>query len=352
MRPTALWFPTGPGTPAQVIGSTPPPPGAPVGLSTTSGPRRISLTWKATGGATRYSVSRSSSPSGPFVLIASGLTKPSFVDRGIPVETVGPLGPRTADRTYADSGLPEGSTWYSTVSVENRGGLSPPSSPVAGYTRPGPPVPPLIAHCAFDETSGQTAADSSGNQQTATFASTPTWSAGKVGHAIGLTGTGGMGSVPHSSQFAERSQFTVAFWVNPKNFDGNRRYLLHKATGSTVAFSVFSSPYRQLYIDLDGSEDRFSTATAFANDTWYHVAVTFDGLEPDPSERVRVYVNGMLDRIATETDATLPEVTTALSIGQNSPTATNSRFNGQLDDLRLYRGRVPEWKIKQLATAP
>ena len=49
-----------------------------------------------------------------------------------------------------------------------------------------PPLPPFVAHYPFDETSGTTAADATGNGRTATLAGGATWVAGRTGNAVNL----------------------------------------------------------------------------------------------------------------------------------------------------------------------
>jgi cellulose 1,4-beta-cellobiosidase len=53
---------------------------APAGLTVTSHYQVLTLNWSAATGATSYSISRSTSSSGPFTLIAAGLTATSFQD--------------------------------------------------------------------------------------------------------------------------------------------------------------------------------------------------------------------------------------------------------------------------------
>jgi fibronectin type 3 domain-containing protein len=89
-------------------------PATPTGLTATQGPgaKKISLSWTASAGATSYTVRRSSSPGGPFTVVAT-----------------------TTTNTYADTGLPNGTTFYYTVTAANSAGSSPPSSVASATTR-------------------------------------------------------------------------------------------------------------------------------------------------------------------------------------------------------------------------
>ena len=54
----------------------------------------------------------------------------------------------------------------------------------ADHPAPGSPVGSPVAHWKFDETSGTSASDSSGNGRTGTLVNGPIWTAGKVGNAL------------------------------------------------------------------------------------------------------------------------------------------------------------------------
>jgi fibronectin type 3 domain-containing protein len=78
-----------------------PPPAAPIDVTATGGGARINLSWSAVAGATQYNIYRSTS-SGNEVLVYSGITTTSFVDRG----------------------LANGTTYYYTVTAVGPGGES------------------------------------------------------------------------------------------------------------------------------------------------------------------------------------------------------------------------------------
>lgn len=59
-------------------------PPAPTGLTATGGIQQIQLAWSATAGADSYSVKRSTTPGGPYTVIANSLTTTSFTDSGLP----------------------------------------------------------------------------------------------------------------------------------------------------------------------------------------------------------------------------------------------------------------------------
>jgi beta-mannanase/fibronectin type 3 domain-containing protein len=93
------------------------PPTAPTGLTATGGNAQIALGWTASAGASSYTVKRSTSSSGPYTNIASGITATS----------------------YTDSGLPAGTTFYYVVDAVNGCGPSGDSAYRGAATIPAAP---------------------------------------------------------------------------------------------------------------------------------------------------------------------------------------------------------------------
>src|SRR4030095_10266109 len=74
-------------------------------------------------------------------------------------------------------------------------------------------VPGLVAYWKFDEGSGTTVSDSSGNGNTGTLVNGPLWTAGRVGNALFFDGIDDNITVPGFLDLS--SSFTLSAWVNP-----------------------------------------------------------------------------------------------------------------------------------------
>lgn len=96
----------------EFYAALPSAPLPPAGLAAEGGQGLIELTWQPSAGAATYTLSRSTSASGPFVTIAAGLTTPS----------------------YSDSGLSAGSTFHYLVVASGPGGDGPASTSVSATT--------------------------------------------------------------------------------------------------------------------------------------------------------------------------------------------------------------------------
>ena len=84
-------------------------PSTPTGLRATAGDQRVSLTWETVGGADTYTLKRSTKSGGAYRVLASGLTRPVYVD------------------TFVSNGL----KYYYVVSARNPAGESTNSEQVA-----------------------------------------------------------------------------------------------------------------------------------------------------------------------------------------------------------------------------
>jgi hypothetical protein len=176
--------------------------------------------------------------------------------------------------------------------------------------------------------------DSSGSGNAATL-NGPSWTSGEIGGALNFDGVNDYVSVPDASNLDNTSALTISFWVKPTILDGSPRGIVSKrtASGSQDAYSVFFYTGNKIHVDIDTGNNRFSTNTVFLTNTWYHVVVTYDGTLASAG-RVNVYVNGALDKTATETSASIPNYASGLTLGKLG--GTTSYFAGSLDDVRIY----------------
>src|SRR5262249_39774539 len=71
----------------------------------------------------------------------------------------------------------------------------------------------LMAAYAFDEGSGGTTADASGNGHTGTV-NVATWTTGKYGHALSFKGASWV-RIPKGASLDNKSPFTYCAWINP-----------------------------------------------------------------------------------------------------------------------------------------
>ena len=131
---------------------------------------------------------------------------------------------------------------------------------------------------------------------------------------------------------------------------------LSDSSGNGYDGSIVGSGNLNVYYDADNS------GTAFATDTWYHVAFVYDGTTLDleaigtASDGIGliVYVNGVEVDTAggnlSNGNQTLNTTATNFNLGADG-TASNSAFPGILDELRIYNSALSAGEIATLASA-
>src|SRR4030042_5737253 len=74
----------------------------------------------------------------------------------------------------------------------------------------------LVGYWNFDATSGTTALDSSGSNNTGTLINGPTWTTGKIDNALSFDGVDDYVSISGNSDLVS-NQGTIGFWYKPSS---------------------------------------------------------------------------------------------------------------------------------------
>lgn len=219
----------------------------------------------------------------------------------------------------------------------------------------------LVAHWAFDETSGCVAADSSNShdgslEPDCAMGSAPTWTQGIVDGGIDFDGGSDYVEVADDLTLAFTGSFSATAWIRPETFgDGNYGRIVAKqqyATGFGPGWSVYlvtngTSPSgeKSFCVNIDTGFSGCADDQSIDLDTWQHIAVVFD----DPGDEVRFFVNGEAKGVITTSQA-LRSSTVPLRIGDRDDLARS--FNGRMDDLRLYGRALSKPEIDDLSVSP
>lgn len=120
---------------------------------------------------------------------------------------------------------------------------------------PLPSTSGLIAHWKLDETSGTSAADSSGNSNTGTLTNSPIWTNGIIAGALNFNGTNQTVRIPNSASLTALNTFTVCCWVNPTQTNltsgvvskrngtgGYNEWIIQLNSIGQVTFGVYGDP--------------------------------------------------------------------------------------------------------------
>jgi len=204
----------------------------------------------------------------------------------------------------------------------------------------------------FEEASGTTVVDSSGNGNNGTFNATngPTrTAAGRFGKGMVFDGVDDLITVADSNSLDLTSAATLMAWVKVENQVGWRD-ILFKQNGSNLAYAAYANN-AQTGVGHPAGSVRVGTTTksAAATDTalqgkWMHVAVTFG------AGSLKIYVNGNLQRTVAQTGS-LTATTGPLWIGGNQ-VFLDEFFSGTMDEVRILGTALSQADIRTLMRTP
>jgi Concanavalin A-like lectin/glucanases superfamily len=182
----------------------------------------------------------------------------------------------------------DGATWHAMGPTGAGGSGCAPSSGLVGWWK-------------FDETSGTSAADSSGNGNTGTLQAAASWTAGKINGALYFNGTTQFVTASDSASLDLAGSWTVSAWVNLTALptSGNEAMLVGKPTSATggpnYAIDVDNTggviSWEVWFVDtVNGNHTIDYNATINLNiNTWYQVTGVWD----NSAKKLYLYVNGV-----------------------------------------------------------
>ena len=210
----------------------------------------------------------------------------------------------------------------------------------AGRSSAAAAVPGLVAAYGFEEASGTTVADASGNGNTGTTGGA-TWIAGKFG--TGLNFNGSFVTVPDSPSLDLTTAMTLSAWVYPSTPPAGWQDVIFKAVD--VYYLEGSSTSGGSVPAAGGSfaGGALYGTSALPVGVWSHLAATYDGV------RLRLYVNGV-EVSNRPQSGTLQVSGGALTIGGDA--SYGQYWIGRIDEVRIYNRALSAAEIQSdMATA-
>jgi len=229
--------------------------------------------------------------------------------------------------TYADTGLATGTAYYYRIRATNSAGDSAYSNAANASTQAPPDVTSgLSARLAFDETSGTSAADSTGNGKTGTLQTGASFAAGKINNGVSLNGSSGFVAMPFVFDPSTQADLTVTAWVSLTTANAGPPTILQQVDGSGTGRTwLYRNAAGQLASFL-GNAETTSNVTLLTG-IWYHVALVKTG------SSLQLYVNGEAN--GSPTTRTVESCIGAMRVGTHK-SRTNQYWNGLIDEVRFY----------------
>ena len=201
----------------------------------------------------------------------------------------------------------------------------------------------LVAYWPFDEGSGKTAEDVTGNGHDGKFAGAPKWVDGKFGTALEFDGEEDHVVVADDAALAIEENITFMAWFSPGDVLTSRR-LMVKNNSIFVIFDFGNKDSIDFLVKPDNTFAE-STTTDWKVGEWYHFAGTFDG------KTMKVYVNGKLEDEAANNVPIAPS-DLELWIGGDDFGRPTDFFPGSIDEVRLYEKTLTEAEIQKVMETP
>lgn len=200
------------------------------------------------------------------------------------------------------------------------------------------------AYLKFDESSGTTASDSSGNDWNGTLVNGPTWTTGHSGNAVHLNGGNQYVSLP-SGLVDNFGDFTVAAWVNLNSVGvWSRVFDIGNGTANAIFLTTKNSNgVVQFAIKANSNEQDINGTAPLPTGGWHRVAVTLAG------NVGTIYVDGVA--VATNTNITLKPLNmgtaTQCYIGK-SQFSSDPYLDGSVDEFRIYNAALSASQVAAL----
>jgi hypothetical protein len=241
----------------------------------------------------------------------------------------------TTTHSQSLSGLTAGTTCHFRVKSKDAAGNLATSADYQFMTT-SPLDLDLVAGYAFDEGSGTTTADYSGNSNTGILFNM-SWTKGKYGSALRFNGTDGYVTAPGTGLPAMNAPQTIAFWFNT-----SARTTSTQPVVSLVDEGLHISiqpGFKESQIGVWQNPGNWLVAAVPpSTNLWHHIAHTYDG------QTHRLYVDGK--QVGNSTIAPTAATPTGLQIGRMID--GSGYFKGSLDELRIYRRALTQADIRSL----
>ena len=201
----------------------------------------------------------------------------------------------------------------------------------------------------FDDASGTTAVDSSGNGNTGTLTNGPTWTTGTIAGGLSLDNSNDYVNIPTSSSLTLLSALSISFWMKKTSLSGEDDLVSKSTDGSVVEYGVNSVGDEISFFYTSGGSlyGHETTSANLSTGTWYHVAVTYS----DAADSAVIYINGVAKTTSSSGYDGDPATHSLESNGEPlriGRIASGEAFDGIVDDVRVYNGALSAAEVTAL----
>jgi serine/threonine protein kinase/tetratricopeptide (TPR) repeat protein len=205
----------------------------------------------------------------------------------------------------------------------------------------------MLGWWRFDEQSGTTAADASGNGNDGIVTGSPQWrpSAGRIGGALLLRNSSVQ--ISEEAPFDVTGEISVSVWTRIDTLDkwwqalvtkGDASWRLHRSGDADCLEFACNG-----LLSSSGGAASAKGNRVISDGRWHHIVATYDGM------RIGLYVDGELDA-SCPASGRLQTNDQPVCIGDNAE-QSGRHWNGWIDDVRIYSYALNEAEIAALYKA-
>ncbi len=207
----------------------------------------------------------------------------------------------------------------------------------------------LVGYWNFDEATGTTAADASGNANHGTFVGSgathstvlPPTSCFVNTHSVQFDGSGSHVEIADNATMDPPSAISISFWMNPDTVTNGYQHVVFKQGPVVTSYGVWLANDHIYMEDNDNSIRSLTSNATVTAGAWHYITVTYDGATQ------KLYIDGALDNSQSLPGITLSYMNSPVKIGAGD---YNNPFAGYIDDLRIYNRALTDPEIADLAS--
>jgi len=190
----------------------------------------------------------------------------------------------------------------------------------------------LVGYWKFDEGSGTTVADSSGNNNTGTLFNGPIWTTGKIGSALSFDGVDDYVRILDSTSL-HLTNFTLSLWykVNSWPTSYNPRLISKADSWGTMDWELlhvaWSNSIEMLVGEMNGADVLANLHYSPTIGAWHQISIIKNGTA------YSLYSDGVF--IGTDTSSITWTDSDNITVGKDA-SASGYEFPGLIDEVRIY----------------
>ena len=206
----------------------------------------------------------------------------------------------------------------------------------------------LIGYWSFDEGTGYSVQDDSGNGNDGTIYGASWTTSSVLGNALNFDGVDDL--IEFSSPVLNIPPYTICAWVKPDSTSGDYRYILSNGGGANLGYGFFMQLTNNGEYQFGGKRpdaNHGSRRYPASSTDWTFICGSWDGIE---LTNIKLYINGEFVSGTFKTDVDTHANPFDLRIGSSHENMYS--FNGDIDEVRIYNRVLGDNEIKALYNNP